>query len=203
MSSPLGPGLSGPIAALVLGWVALQASGGDAPAPFRVWRPSPLLATQLSADRRRPDVHFVPSPDSAVLAMLNLAQVTSRDLVYDLGSGDGRIPIMAARQFGARGVGIEIDRRLVMRAEELRKASGVADRVVFLHEDLFEADLREATVVTLFLLQGINLKLMPKLRRELKPGSRVVSLNFSMGDSWPPDLTQDVDGLAVHLWTIR
>jgi SAM-dependent methyltransferase len=201
--SPVRRGVGGALTALVLACVCIRADGAAARAALRAWRPAPLLAAQLAPDRRRPDVHFVPSPDSAVLAMLNMAQVTSHDVVYDLGSGDGRIPIVAAKQFGARGVGIEIDGRLVMRAEELRKASGVADRVVFLHQDLFEADLREATVVTLFLLQGINLRLMPKLQRELKPGSRVVSLNFTMGDRWPPDLSQDVNGLTVHMWTVK
>jgi SAM-dependent methyltransferase len=174
------------------------------PASAPMAHPSPtLVAAQVGVNLRRPDVHFVPSPENVVEAMLNMAQVTARDVVYDLGSGDGRIPIAAATRFGARGVGVEIDSQLVARARKSAMRSGVTDRVTFLHQDLFEADLREATVVTLFLLQGINLKLMPKLQRELRPGSRVVSLNFTMGDAWPPDLSQDVQGLTVHMWTMR
>ncbi len=183
---------------LVAAMVSMQILAG----PGAAWNAGGEAAAQTS-QLRRPDVHFVPSPDSVVLAMLNMAQVTSRDVVYDLGSGDGRIPIAAAKRFGARGVGVELDPRLVTRARESLASSGVGDRVVFLNQDLFDADLREATVVTLFLLQGINLRLMPKLQRELRPGSRVVSLNFTMGDTWPPDLSQDVDGLTVHMWTIR
>jgi tRNA A58 N-methylase Trm61 len=162
-----------------------------------------LPATQQSTTLRRPDVLYVPTPDNVVLAMLNMAQVTRGDVVYDLGSGDGRIPIAAARMFGARGVGIEIDPALVRRANENLATSGVADRVVFLNQDLFDADLSQATVVTLFLLQGLNLKLLPKLQRELKPGARIVSHHFDMGDAWPPDLAQDVDGLTIYMWTIR
>lgn len=152
---------------------------------------------------RRPDVIYVPTPDNVVLAMLNMAQVTRADMVYDLGSGDGRIPIAAAKMFGARGVGVEIDPTLVRRANEKLSTSGVADRVVFLNQDFFEADISQATVVTLFLLQGLNLRLMPKLQRELRRGARVVSHNFDMGDGWPPDLSQDVDGLMIYMWTIR
>ena len=162
-----------------------------------------LPAIQQSTTLRRPDVLYVATPDNVVLAMLNMAQVTRGDVVYDLGSGDGRIPIAAARMFGALGVGIEIDPALVRRANENLAKSGVADRVVFRNQDLFDADLSQATVVTLFLLQGLNLKLLPKLQRELRPGARVVSHHFDMGDAWPPDLTQDVDGLTIYMWTIR
>lgn len=174
--------------------------------------PAPGLARQTPNPLRRPDVVYVPMPDNLVVALLNLAQVTARDVVYDLGSGDGRIPIAAAKLFGARAVGIEIEANLIRRSHdaldnELRRprgaAAGVADRVVFLHQDLFESDISRATVVTLFLNPGVNQKLMPKLQRELRPGTRVVSLNFDMGDLWPPDHTQDVDGLKMFLWTIR
>ena len=161
-----------------------------------------LLTLVAQPALRRPDVVYVPTPDNVVLAMLNLAQVTSRDVVYDLGSGDGRIPIAAAKMFGARGVGIEIEPNLVKRANDNAAKAGVANRVMFVNQDLFEASIGEATVVTLFLLPGLNQKLLPKLQRDLRPGTRVISLNFDMGEVWRPDLSQEVDGFTVHMWTI-
>jgi cyclopropane fatty-acyl-phospholipid synthase-like methyltransferase len=165
-----------------------------------------LLALPSSAQLSRlkpPDVKYVPSPDSVVDAMLKLARVTAADVVYDLGSGDGRIPITAATRYGARGVGIEIDRIRILEANANLRRSGVGDRVRFIQQDLFEADISEATVVTLFLLTRLNQQLMPKLRRELRPGTRIVSHQFRMDDTWPPEQTIDVDGLAVYLWTIK
>ena len=150
-----------------------------------------------------PDVKYVPSPDSVVEAMLKLARVTAADVVYDLGSGDGRIPIAAARLYGARGVGIEIDRIRILEANDNLRKAGVGSRVRFVQQDLFEADISEATVVTLFLLTRLNQQLMPKLKRELRPGTRVVSHQFRMDDTWPPEQTVDVDGLPVYLWTVR
>ena len=150
-----------------------------------------------------PDVKFVPSPDSVVEAMLKLARVTAADVVYDLGSGDGRIPIAAAKEYGARGVGIEIDPIRIREANDNLKKAGVGDRVRFVQQDLFEADIREATVVTLFLLTRLNQQLMPKLKRELRPGTRVVSHQFRMDDTWPPEASEDVDGLMIYLWIIR
>jgi SAM-dependent methyltransferase len=155
------------------------------------------------APPRRPDVPYVPMPDNLVMALLNLAQVTSRDVVYDLGSGDGRIPIAAARLFGARAVGIEIEPNLIRRSNEALEKAGVSGMVTFLNQDLFESDISRATVVTLFLNPGVNQRLLPKLQHELRPGTRVVSLNFDMGDVWPADHIQDVDGLKMYLWTIR
>jgi hypothetical protein len=152
---------------------------------------------------RPPDVKYVPTPQSAVEAMLELARVTANDVVYDLGSGDGRIPITAAKKYGARGVGIEIDSYYLRWAFDNLARAGVADRVVFLNQDLFESDISPATVVTLFLLPRLNQQLMPKLKRELRRGSRVVSHQFDMGEQWPPDETRDVDGLTVYLWVIR
>ena len=152
---------------------------------------------------RPPDVKFVPSPDSVVEAMLKLARVTAADVVYDLGSGDGRIPIRAAQEYGARGVGIEIDPIRIREANENLLKAGVGDRVRFVNQDLFEANISEATVVTLFLLTRLNQQLMPKLKRELRPGTRIVSHQFRMDDSWPPEQSQDVDGLMIYLWTIR
>jgi SAM-dependent methyltransferase len=152
---------------------------------------------------RAPDVKFVPTPQSVVDAMLELAHVTPADIVYDLGSGDGRIPITAAKKYGARGVGIEIDMFYLRDAYDNLAKAGVGDRVRFLNEDLFESNISEATVVTLFLLPRLNLQLIPKFKRELRPGTRIVSHKFDMGDEWPPEQTQDVDGLMIYLWTIR
>ena len=152
---------------------------------------------------RPPDVKFVATPQSVVEAMLELAHVTSADVVYDLGSGDGRIPITAAKKYGARGVGIEIDPRYIREANDNLAKANVGNRVRFINQDLFEANIGEATVVTLFLLPRLNLQLMPKLKRELRRGTRVVSHQFDMGDEWPPERSQDVDGLMIYLWTIR
>jgi SAM-dependent methyltransferase len=138
--------------------------------------PAPLNAAAVvarQAPARTPDVHFVPTPTAVVDGMLKLADVKASDVVYDLGSGDGRIVIAAAQKFGARGVGIELDRRLVSEANKKARKAGVADKVTFLSTDLFTADISEATVVTLYLLPSINLRLQPKLMRELKPGTRI------------------------------
>jgi SAM-dependent methyltransferase len=151
---------------------------------------------------KQPDVRYVPSPDSVVDAMLALARVTAADVVYDLGSGDGRIPIASAKQYGAFGVGIEIDARLNREALDNARKAGVTDRVRFLTQDLFEADISQATVVTLFLLPRLNQELMPKLK-QLRPGTRIVSHQFDMGEQWPPEKSQDVNGLMIYLWTIK
>ena len=161
------------------------------------------IAQQAAAPSREPDVIFVPTPPDVVDAMLKLAKVTSNDVVYDLGSGDGRIPITAAKKYGARGVGIEIDMFYLRDAIDNRAKAGVGDRVTFLNQDLFEADISQATVVTLFLLPRINQELMPKLRRELRPGTRIVSHQFDMGEQWPAEQSQDVNGLMIYLWTLK
>jgi SAM-dependent methyltransferase len=150
-----------------------------------------------------PDVVFIPTPQTVVDAMLDLARVTSADVVYDLGSGDGRIVITAARRHGARGVGVEIDPALVRKATENAAAAGVSDRVRFLNQDIFAADVGEATVVTLYLLQSLNERLRPKLVRELKPGARVVSHVFNMGPEWPAEQTRMIGPSPIHLWTIQ
>lgn len=152
---------------------------------------------------KQPDVRYVPSPDSVVDAMLALAHVTAGDVVYDLGSGDGRIPIAAAVKYRALGVGIEIDAKLNREAADNAKKAGVADRVRFVTADLFDADISQATVVTLFLLPRINQQLIPKLLRELRPGTRIVSHQFDMGDQWPPEQSEDVNGLMIYLWTVK
>jgi len=150
-------------------------------------------------------VVYAPTPERVVRAMLQLARVTPADVVVDLGSGDGRIPIAAARDFGARGVGVEIDPNRIREATANLARAGLPSGagVVFLNQDLFDADIGAATVVTLFMSQGVNLKVMPKLKRELRPGARVVSLYFDMGETWPPEQAHDVDGLMIYLWTIR
>ena len=151
---------------------------------------------------RAPDVVYVPTPQEVVDAMLELAQVKSTDVIYDLGSGDGRIPITAAQKYGARGVGIDINPERIKEANDNLKKANVGDKVKFLTADLFETNISEATVVTLYLLQSLNEKLRPKLFKELKPGTRVVSHAFSMGDAWPPEKTLNVNGRTVYFWTI-
>jgi precorrin-6B methylase 2 len=151
---------------------------------------------------RSPDVVFVPTPMEAVDAMLKVAKVGKSDVVYDLGSGDGRIPIMAVQKYNAaRAIGIDINPDRIREAEANLKAAGVGDRVRFLNEDLFEAKIGEATVVTLYLLPSLNLKLLPKLLAELKPGTRIVSHAFDMG-TWKPQQTLSAGGSTIYFWTI-
>jgi precorrin-6B methylase 2 len=159
------------------------------------------LALAQDQTLRGPDVIFVPTPNDVVSAMLRLAGVSKKDTVYDLGCGDGRIVITAAQKYGARGVGIDIDPERVKEATENTRKAGVADRVKIIRGDLFEADISAATVVTLYLLTDLNLKLRPKLMKELKPGTRVVSHAFTMGD-WKPERTEEVGGTTVYLWRI-
>lgn len=147
------------------------------------------------------DVPFVVTPQTTVDSILALANVSSDDVVYDLGSGDGRIPITAAEEYGARGVGIEIKPELVQRARENAKISGVSDKVEFRQQDIFEADFSEATVVTMYLFPEVNIKLRPMLFEQLDPGTRVVSHSFDM-DEWVPDTTIRVNGDVLYLWTI-
>jgi len=151
--------------------------------------------------QRTPDVVFVPTSFDVVTNMLKLAEVTSKDIVYDLGCGDGRFVVTAARQFGARGVGIDIDPARIDEARELSKRAGADDKVRFIQGDLFETDISEATVVTLYLLTRLNLKLRPKLMKELRPGTRVVSHAFDMGD-WKPEKTELVGSTSIYLWRI-
>jgi SAM-dependent methyltransferase len=160
-----------------------------------------LLAQTATSPRRSPDVIFVPTPNEVVDKMLELAQVTSKDTVYDLGCGDGRIVITAAQKHGARGVGIDIDPQRIAEANANAKAAKVTDRVKFIEADLFEADISQATVVTLYLLTRLNEKLKPKLLKELRPGTRVVSHAFDMGD-WAPEQKVFVSSSTVYLWRI-
>jgi SAM-dependent methyltransferase len=151
---------------------------------------------------RTPDIHFVPTRQSIADAMLQLAHVNANDIVYDLGSGDGRIVITAAQKYGARGVGIELDPRLVRISRETAIEGAVEHKVAFLEGDLFAADISPATVVTLYLSTTVNMRLEPKLKRELKPGTRIVSQRFPIG-SWTPDETTEAEGEKLFLWTIR
>ena len=161
----------------------------------------PALAQKEAAPGRTPDVIYVPTPQEVVERMLEVAKVGKGDVLYDLGSGDGRIPVTAAKKFGIRAVGIDIDPERIREANENAKKNGVDKLVKFRNEDLFRANFREATVVTLYLLPDLNVKLRPKLWRELKPGTRIVSHQFDMGD-WKPEKTIDVDGRTIYFWTV-
>lgn len=147
------------------------------------------------------DVPYVTTPQRVVERMLELADVSDDDVVYDLGSGDGRFVITAAQQFGARAVGVEIDSQLVETARSRARLAGVMDRVEFRRGNLFETDLSDATVVTLYLEPDLNLRLRPKLVLQLDPGDRVVSHEFDMG-AWTPDRTETMNGSSIYLWTI-
>jgi len=147
------------------------------------------------------DVPFVPTPEPVVEKMLEVARVGPDDVVYDLGSGDGRIVIAAAKKHGARGVGIDIDPERIREARDNAKRAGVSNRVEFRQQDLFTADFREATVVTMYLLSTVNLRLRPKLLIELKPGTRIVSHAFDMGD-WKPVETHKVGSSTIYYWVV-
>jgi SAM-dependent methyltransferase len=164
---------------------------------------APLAARatgDVAAEVRVPDVIYVPTPERVVSTMLELADVRRGDVVYDLGCGDGRIVVAAAKAGAAKAVGIDIDPERVAEARENVRAAGVADRASILEGDLFQLDLRDADVVTLYLLPELNLRLRPKLL-ELKPGTRIVSHAFDMGD-WTPDRVAHVDGKTVYMWTV-
>ena len=151
---------------------------------------------------RAPDVVFVPTPQEVVEAMLKVAKVGKGDVLYDLGSGDGRIPITAAQKYRiARGIGVDINPERIQEANENLRKARVGDRVRFVNADLFETDLSDATVITLYLLPTLNLKLLPKLLKEVKPGTRIVSHAFDMG-SWKPQETLKVGTRSVYFWTI-
>lgn len=153
---------------------------------------------------REPEVPYVPTHEKIVAEMLKVAKVGKNDVLYDLGSGDGRIPITAAKRFGTRGVGVDIDPARVTEARANAVKAGVADKVKFMQQDLFETDITEATVVTLYLLPDVNLRLRPKLLADLKPGTRIVSHNYDMGD-WKPLQTITVnvpDEHTIYYWVV-
>jgi hypothetical protein len=153
---------------------------------------------------KEPEVPYVPTHERIVAEMLKVAKVGKNDVLYDLGSGDGRIPITAAKRFGTRGVGVDIDPTRITEARENAKKAGVSDKVTFMQQDLFETDIKEATVVTLYLLPEVNMRLRPKLLADLKPGTRVVSHNYDMGD-WKPLQTITVkvpEEHTIYYWVV-
>jgi SAM-dependent methyltransferase len=160
-----------------------------------------VLSATAAAQKREPDIFFAPTPQNVVETMLELAEVNEHDVVYDLGCGDGRFVITAAKKFGARGVGIDIDPKRIEESARNAEKQGVMNRVRFIEGDLFEADIREATVITLYLLSELNLKLRPKLLAELRPGSRVLSYAFDMGN-WKPDREGSDRGDGFYCWVI-
>ena len=148
-----------------------------------------------------PDVPYVPTPQEVVDRMLRLADVHKGDVVYDLGCGDGRIVISAVKMGAERAVGVDINPERIAEAEQNAKSAGVTDRVKFIQGDLFTVPIRDATVVTLYLLPSVNLKLKPRLLNELKPGTRIVSHSFDMGD-WKAEKSEEVDGRFLYYWTV-
>ena len=160
---------------------------------------SPALGQAQRA--QAPDVIFVPTPQDVVEDMLRLANVKKGDVLYDLGSGDGRIPITAAKKYGIRATGIDIDPDRIKEANDNARKAGVTNLVTFRQEDLFKANFKDATVVTLYLLPALNEKLRPRLWAELKPGTRIVSHQFEMGD-WKPEKKLESNGRTVYFWTI-
>ena len=204
------------VAALCVAFIAASPSASQTASPAiapQASRPAATAATSSATAQapaatpqapplREPDVIYVPTPQNVVEAMLKLANVTSSDVVYDLGSGDGRIPITAAEKYGARGVGIDINPERIKEANANLAKSKAGDKVRFLNQDLFETDLSPATVITLYLLPSLNQKLIPKLK-QLKPGTRIVSHSFDMGTEWPPEKTEDVQGRMIYYWTIK
>ncbi len=180
--------------AVLVSAIAIAAAGGceQSPAPGQ-------------EALRAPDVAYEPTPHAVVAEILKLARVGANDVVYDLGCGDGRIVIAAAKQHGARGVCVDIDPQRITESRANAQRAGVAERILFLKQDLFETEIGDATVVTLFLWPSVNLKLRPKLWHELKPGTRVVSYIHTMGD-WPPQEARTVEGARgprkLFLWYI-
>jgi precorrin-6B methylase 2 len=160
-----------------------------------------LAQNQQSGFESKKIVPFVPTPQGVVEGMLELAQVKKGDVVYDLGSGDGRIVITAAKKYGARAVGFEIDPDLIRQSRERIRKEGLENLAEIRQQDLLTVDLSQATVLTMYLLSGVNMQLRPKILSEMKPGSRVVSHAFDMGD-WKPDKVVQINGNTVYYWTI-
>lgn len=167
-----------------------------------------LLAVQVKTafsqteSGRRPDVAYVPTPQVIVDKMLDIARVDKNDMVYDLGCGDGRIVITAAKERGARGVGIDLNPARISEAKANAASAGVANKVQFVVGDLFNSDFSEASVVTLYLLPEVNRSLRPILWRQLKIGTRVVSHDFDMGPEWPPEKVERIGAKTIYYWTI-
>jgi SAM-dependent methyltransferase len=165
---------------------------------------STVAQQPLKPLEQEPEVPYVPTHEKIVAEMLKVAKVGKNDVLYDLGSGDGRIPITAAKRFGTRGVGVDIDPARITEARANAVKAGVADKVTFMQQDLFDTDIKEATVVTLYLLPDVNLRLRPKLLADLKPGTRIVSHNYDMGD-WKPLQTIIVkvpEEHTIYYWVV-
>jgi SAM-dependent methyltransferase len=192
-----------PLTILALVLATLVAITAHAQAPTTGTPSSPSTSSQ--SPPKPLDVPYVPTDEKIVAQMLKMAKVKKGDVLYDLGCGDGRIVITAAKKFGVRGVGVDIDPERIREANENARRAGVTDRVKFLEQDLFETDIREATVVTLYLLPDVNMRLRPKLLSDLKPGTRIVSHNYDMGD-WTPEKRVDMQVAGtthtVYFWTV-
>ncbi|HEX5513060.1 MAG TPA: class I SAM-dependent methyltransferase [Gammaproteobacteria bacterium] len=177
---------------------------GFKPAFTATWLASLLIAvmnpTHAQLDPKL-DVPYVPTREVVVQAMLDVGQVSSSDLLYDLGSGDGRIVVTAAKERGTRGVGVDLDPQRVREAKANAKQAGVEDKVTFIEGNLFETDFSKATVVTMYLLPAVNLQLRPRILSDLRPGTRIVSHSFDMGD-WQPDQQAQISGSYVYLWIV-
>lgn len=178
-----------------LSWFAFAAASVGLVAPVAAQQ------TGQASTRQMPDVIYVPTPQEVVDAMLKVANVGPDDVLYDLGSGDGRIPITAAKRFGTKGTGFDIDPDRIAEANANAKQAQVTDKVQFVQADLFKQDLSKATVISLYLLPSLNQKLMPTLLK-LKPGTRIVSHAFDMGEKWKPEQTLNVNGRTVYYWTV-
>jgi len=161
----------------------------------------PLVAQQLESGDVDPDIVYVPTPYKVVKAMLDVADVGPTDILYDLGSGDGRIVISAARDYGASGIGVEIDPQYVDMARLNAAADNVTDKVSIIQANLFDIDLTDATVVALYLSEALNLRLRQTLLEDLKPGTRIISHEFTLGD-WEPEQSLNIDGHMVHYWVV-
>lgn len=172
-------------------------------APLVLLLPGRAAMAQTTEEPPKLDVPYVPTPQEVVDRMLDMGKVRRSDLLYDLGCGDGRIVVTAARKYGARGVGIDIDPRRIEEARQNAQQAGVTERTEFHVGNLFETDFSRATVVTLYLLPELNQKLRPQLWRQLKPGTRIVSHAFDMGEAWPPERTVRVLNSTLYSWTIK
>lgn len=160
------------------------------------------FSQQQEQPARKPDVPYVPTPQPVVDKMLEIAKVGKNDVVYDLGCGDGRIVITAAKERGARGVGIDLNPQRIAEAKANAESAGVNGQVKFMVGDLFSADFSEASVVTLYLLPDVNRALRPQLWKQLKIGTRVVSHDFDMGPEWPPEKVERIGSKTIYYWTI-
>ncbi|NJM69350.1 MAG: methyltransferase domain-containing protein [Scytonema sp. RU_4_4] len=179
--------------------VSSQTQGEASPSTVEVQQKSP---STTQPTERTPDVVYVPTPPEVVDRMLKIAKVSKNDILYDLGSGDGRIPITAVQKYGVKkAVGIDIDSQRIKEANENAKKAGVTDKVQFLQQDLFKSNFSEATVVTLYLLPELNVRLRSQLFKQLKPGTRIVSHAFDMRE-WKPEKVEQVDGRTIYFWTI-